>query len=185
MRDPNVSSRRRGEDARWLILITEVPSKPDYLRVKLRRRVQRLGAIGLKGAVYVLPNETETEAGFQVLRREIAADGGAATLCVARFIDGLTDEGMVAQFNRDRDAEYANFVAACADLERRWLASYAGNLVERQGLVAERARYLVRLEEILGRDHFGAPLREEAMVAVERLVVLAANQCPGHVVVRL
>jgi hypothetical protein len=156
-----------------LILITEVPSKPDYLRVKLRRRVQRLGAIGLKGAVYVLPNEAETEAGFQVLRREIAADGGAATLCVARFIDGLTDEGMVAQFNRERDAEYANFVAACSDLERRWLASSgSGGSAERQALVAERARYLARLEEILGRDHFGAPLREDAMLAVERLAVL-------------
>jgi hypothetical protein len=173
MRDPNVSSRRTADATRWLLLITEVPSKPDYLRVKLRRRIQRLGAIGLKGAVYVLPGGTETEASFQLLRQEISADGGDATLCVAKLVDGLTDEALILLFNRERDAEYANFVSACSDLERRWKASNASaGHGDRLAMIAERARYMARLAEILARDHFGAPRREDAMQAIERLAVL-------------
>src|ERR1041384_212260 len=93
MNDTKGSEAQEGQSkAGWLLLITEVPSRPDYLRVKLRRRVQRLGAIGLKGAVYVLPDDPDATENFQWLRREILADGGDATLVAARFVAGRTDE---------------------------------------------------------------------------------------------
>src|ERR1017187_2745658 len=84
-----------GTGRAWLILITAVPSKPDYLRVKLRRRVQRLGAVGLKGAVYVLPDSPDAIEGFQWLRREILADGGDATVCVAHLVDGMSNADVI------------------------------------------------------------------------------------------
>lgn len=156
----------------WLLLITAVPSKPDYLRVKLRRRVQRLGAIGLKGAVYVLPESSEGIESFQWLRREILADGGDATVCLARLIDGMSDGDVIARFNQDRDAEYGEFIATCADLSARWSATTSGNDTGRPALVAERGRLFTRLEEMLGRDFFAAPAREDAMQAMERVAVL-------------
>lgn len=157
----------------WLLLMTAVPSKPDYLRVKLRRRMQRLGAVGLKGAVYTLPDKPDAMEGFQRLRREILSDGGDATVCVARFVDGMSDADVIALFNRDRDAEYREFVAACGELDGRWSASSAGG--ERpaeSSLVAERERLRRRLEGILGRDFFTASEREDAMQAIERVIVL-------------
>src|SRR5690242_17890637 len=41
--------------ARWLLLIPQLPPEPAYLRVKVWRRLQRLGAISVKNSVYVLP----------------------------------------------------------------------------------------------------------------------------------
>jgi hypothetical protein len=160
---------RRG----WLLLITAVPSKPDYLRVKLRRRVQRLGAVGLKGAVYALPDNPDAMEGFQWLRREILADGGEATVCVAHLVDGMSDADVIALFNQDRAAEYRDFVAACGELEGRWSAAGAGSdQTAGSSLVAERERLRRRLEEILGRDFFTATEREDAMQAIERVIVL-------------
>jgi DNA-binding transcriptional regulator PaaX len=46
--------------ARWLLLIHQLPPKPDYLRVKMRRRLSRFGAAQLKSTVYVLPNVPES-----------------------------------------------------------------------------------------------------------------------------
>ena len=46
--------------APWLLLIHHLPPKPDYLRVKLRRRLERLGALPVKSSVYVLPHRPDT-----------------------------------------------------------------------------------------------------------------------------
>jgi hypothetical protein len=83
MNDSNASSQ---EAAPWLLLIHQVAPKPDYLRVKIRRRLHRLGAFPLKRAVYVLPNTPAAREDFEWLAREIVADGGEATVCEARFV---------------------------------------------------------------------------------------------------
>jgi hypothetical protein len=155
----------------WLLFIATLPPKPDYLRVKLQRRVRRLGAVGLKGAVYLLPMSAETMAGFRSLRKEIVAEGGEATVCAARFIEGIADTDVVAIFNRDRKVEYQEFVVACRELEARWQPD-AGRHLNEPALVAERGRLERRLGEILGRDYFAAAQREDALQAIEKLAVL-------------
>src|SRR3712207_5518696 len=91
----------------WLLLIHQLPPKPDYLRVKVRRRLQALGAVALKNTVYVLPNRPEAVEDFQWLREEIAADGGDATVVAASILGGLTDAELEELFRADRDADYA------------------------------------------------------------------------------
>src|SRR5437660_9806199 len=44
---------------RWILLIHQIPPKPDYFRVKVGRRLQRLGAVAIKNSVYVLPRSDE------------------------------------------------------------------------------------------------------------------------------
>jgi hypothetical protein len=153
----------------WLLLITEVPSAPGYLRVKLRRRVQRLGAIGLKGAVYVLPELGESAVDFRELREEIVGDGGDATICRATMMAGMTDSDLEAAFNGEREIEYAGLIAACTRLSARWPAGESG----KPPLLAERTRLFARLEEILTRDFFGCDASEAAMQAIERLALLS------------
>ena len=46
-------------EPRWLMLIHQLPTKPDYFRVKIRRRLYRIGAAGLKNSVYLLPKTPE------------------------------------------------------------------------------------------------------------------------------
>src|SRR5215510_586654 len=45
--------------ARWLLFMPSIPAKPASARVKIWRRLQAIGAIGLRGSVYVLPNRDE------------------------------------------------------------------------------------------------------------------------------
>src|SRR3974390_2345900 len=93
-------------EQRWLLLIHQLPSKPAYFRVKIWRRLQSLGAVGLKGAVYALPATAETQEDFEWLLKEIVEGGGEAVVCEARLIDGLSDAQARAMFDAARDADY-------------------------------------------------------------------------------
>src|ERR1051326_9129888 len=99
----NDSSESLAQGADWLMLIHRVPPKPDYLRVKLRRRLARLGAVPLKNSVYVLPDNEEALEDVTWLAREIEAEGGDAVICNARFLSGVSDDDVRSRF-RDRQA---------------------------------------------------------------------------------
>src|SRR6185503_10695607 len=89
----------RPSAAPWLLLIHAIPPKPDYFRVKVRRRLQRIGALALKNSVYVLPQGDEALEDFQWLAREILSEGGEAMVCEAAFIAGITDEEVRRMFD--------------------------------------------------------------------------------------
>lgn len=135
----------------WLLLVTQLPPKPDYLRVKLRRRLQRIGAVPLKRTVYVLPVTDQSREDFEWLAREIVADGGEATLAHGSFLDGETDARLVSAFQAARSADYAGIVAASRH--------------ERTDL----DRLKRRLSDTVGMDHFGAPGRPDAEAAIDAL----------------
>ena len=104
---------------RWLLLVHQVPPKPDYLRVKVRRRLDRLGAVPLKSSVYVLPHTPATVEDFQWLLREIVAEGGEGSVCEATFIEGVTDEQLVAAFHAARTAAYEQIAAEAEAIMKR------------------------------------------------------------------
>ena len=133
----------------WLLLLPQLPAKPSYFRVKIWRRLQGLGAVGLKNAAYVLPATDEAREDFEWLRREIEQGGGEATICEARFIDGRTDADVVAAFNSARENDYRELAEQIAGEKER----PAGH--DRQVHVWE-ARY----RKIVAIDFFGAPGRE-------------------------
>jgi hypothetical protein len=91
----------------WLLLIHQLPAQPAYLRVKIWRRLQGIGAIAVKNAVHALPMNEETQEDFEWLLREIREGGGEAFVCEARLIDGLSDEEVRVLFDQARDADYA------------------------------------------------------------------------------
>ena len=85
--------------ARWLLLIHQIPPKPDYLRVKIGRRLQRIGAVAIKNSVYALPAGPEAYEDFQWIVREIDEAGGDAFVSEASLADGLTDDAVRARFD--------------------------------------------------------------------------------------
>lgn len=107
---------RPDPDTPWLLLIHQIPPKPDYLRVKIGRRLQRLGAVPVKKSVYVLPDRPQSLEDFQWIRAEIIDGGGDASICRADFVDGLTDEQIVAVFRAARDADYADLAGAAREV---------------------------------------------------------------------
>ena len=91
-------TKKGSQSGHWLLLIHQLPPKPDYFRVKIWRRLQGIGAVAIKNSVYVLPFSDEAMEDFQWLRREITAGGGEATVCRASFVDGMSDRQMEALF---------------------------------------------------------------------------------------
>jgi hypothetical protein len=161
---------------RWLLLIHQIPPRPAYLRVKVGRRLQGLGAVAVKNSVYVLPLSEQAREDFQWVRREIVAGGGDATLCEARFVEGLKDAAVEALFRSAREADYA---ALASELRR--LRPPRGRSSKELARDAERAKAALarlrkRLEEIAALDFFGASGRS----TVEgRLAGLEAALRPG------
>src|SRR5438477_9339174 len=80
--------------ARWLLLIHSIPPRPNYLRVKIGRRLQKLGAVAVKNSVYALPRSEGAREDLEWVAHQITADGGDASLCESRFIGGLSDEAI-------------------------------------------------------------------------------------------
>jgi len=170
-------------EAQWLLLIHQLPPKPDYLRVKVWRRLQRLGAIAIKNSVYVLPRSEQAQEDFQWVLQEIAPQGGEASICEARFVQGLSDAQVEAMFRSARDADYA-VVAEEARRAREDLPRRATIAPERrQQGEAELARLKRRRDEIVAIDFLGAPGRvtaDAALTALESRLRAASVTAAGH-----
>jgi hypothetical protein len=157
-------------EGKWLLLIHQIPLKPAYFRVKIWRRLQGLGAVAIKNSVYVIPKNEETLEDFQWVLREIVQGGGEASICVANFIQGLTDEQVEALFQTARDADYAQIAEEARSLSDSMLMGRPATLDEdKSALEANLARLRKRLSSVTALDFFGAPGREPAEAVVGQL----------------
>jgi hypothetical protein len=143
------------------MLIHQIPPKPNYLRVKVGRRLARIGAVALKNTVYVLPRSDSAQEDFQWVLREVVAGGGEATLLDAHLVDGLADPEVEALFRNARDADYAVISGEARDLEKRLRGPTLDDELRRQ-VDPELQRLERRIEEIAAIDFFGASGRETA-----------------------
>lgn len=135
----------------WLALLHQLPTRPPYLRVRIWRRLQAVGAVPLKNAVHILPRNAQAEAAFRELLNDIKASGGEAVLAELRLVDGQTDADLRAAFDAARDADYADLVRD------------AGRLVEGgSASVSEIGKLHRRLADIAALDFFGAHGRQGA-----------------------
>jgi len=123
------------------MLIHRLPPKPDYLRVKVLRRLRRVGARALKNTVYLLPNTDEALEDFSWLRREIESEGGEATICEVRFVDGMSNAGVAAMW-RDSGGHPSGIV----DRDRGDQVPRGTTWVTRSGVAVDRmaSAWLIR-----------------------------------------
>ncbi len=141
------------------MLIHQIPPRPSYLRVKVGRRLQDVGAVAVKNSVYVLPRSDESLEDFQWIRREIVAGGGDASVCEARFVEGLSDAAVEALFNAARQADHAALAS-----EARALQASASRKGKRAPSKEKVAAAVVRLRQWLAEiaevDFFSGPGRD-------------------------
>lgn len=149
-------------EGRWLLLIHQIPPKPDYFRVKIWRRLQRLGAVAIKNSVYVLPKNEQTQEDFQWVLREIVEGRGEASLCEARFVEGLSDDQVEGLFQAARGVEYDQIAEEARRLSAMPLPDGQIDETRRTQLEIDLARLKRRLAEVVAIDFFGAPGREAA-----------------------
>src|SRR5882757_7510709 len=142
--------------APWLLLVHQLPPKPAYLRVKVWRRLQGLGAVSVKNSVYVLPTSDQAREDFQWLLREIEHGGGEGMVCEANLVDGLSDQEVRGLFDAARDADYGEIAkdlrGLAAEMERDGGAAPERKPEVKGQLVRLRRRY----SELSGIDFFSA-----------------------------
>jgi hypothetical protein len=115
---PAPTSPPRGARS-WLLLVHQLPPKPTNLRVRTWRRLQQLGAIAVKQAVYVLPDSPSAREDFEWLKTEIEGSGGEATVFAANSVDAWSDDALVEEFRRSRQESYAELADEVEQLLHR------------------------------------------------------------------
>src|ERR1700722_10187862 len=139
------------DQARWLLLIHQLPAKPAYQRVQPWRRLRSLGAVAIKNAVHALPAGEQAQEDFEWLLREIRDGGGEALICEARLVDGLSDEEVQAMFNAARGADYDALAQEARGL---------GEALDRADIRTRLARLKASVGQTVAIDFFGANGRE-------------------------
>jgi hypothetical protein len=155
----------------WLLLIHQLPPKPTSLRVRIWRKLQKLGAVSLKNSVYVLPSGEKTHEDFQWLKQEIESAGGEATVLLAGSVEGATDDELVSLFRTQRSEEYARITAELDGLagtvrgQQKGGHLSPGRLGSHEG---ELSKLHQELERVIAVDFFLADGRAAALAALER-----------------
>src|SRR3569832_2141931 len=157
------------ERARWIMFMPTIPAKPASVRVRIWRRLQAIGAVNLRGAVYVLPNREDCIELFEWLSRELVGLGGQASLCEGRFIDATTDDDIQTRFVDARNADYEEVADAAKQLATQLKAKRIA--ADRVTAIAEQhAKLAHRFSEIVAIDFVDAPGR---IPAEEQLAIVA------------
>lgn len=155
------------EEPRWLLLMHQIPPEPAYLRVRIGRRLQGLGAVALRNAVYALPRSDATQEDFAWVLREIVEEGGEAVIVAAALIEGLRDEDVERLFHAARSADYGKLAERAAKLEA---ALARGDLTPAKA-AAELRRIEGQLASTIAIDFFDAPERRVAEQGIESAAV--------------
>ena len=153
---------------RWLLFVHQLPTSPSNLRVKTWRRMQQLGAIAIKQAVYVLPDSPSAREDFEWLKTEIDGDGGEASVFAAASVDAWSDDALTEEFRRDRQAAYTALAEEIEEHVRRLARPKhrpRAPSPSARALSAFRER-LAALERI---DFFGSAGRDRVVALIARL----------------
>ena len=96
----------------WLLLLYKIPAHPTARRVYIWRKLQRLGAILLHDAVWVLPTNSRTYEQFQWLASEITEMRGEALLWQAQSLPSPQEDALICQFTDRVETEYQHILTA-------------------------------------------------------------------------
>src|SRR5262245_47834145 len=158
--DPLLSSTTPHPGSRrWLLFIHQLPTHPSNLRVRTWRRLQQLGAIPVKQAVYVLPDTPAAREDFEWLKTEVNGAGGDATVFAADHVDSWSDDALVEEFRRARQDAYKELAEDIEKaLKRKSTSRRAGSRAPAVGRL--RSLFRERLVAIENVDFFGSAGRD-------------------------
>jgi hypothetical protein len=166
-------------EPRWLLLIHQIPPKPNYLRVKIGRRLQKLGAVAIKNSVYALPSSEQAQEDLNWVLREIVEGGGDGSIVEARFVEGLSEEQVREMFRAARDADYDEINKEARTLARDLPRRGAPSEDQRGALEPQLLRLQKRMAEIAALDFFAARSREPTDGLLQGLAQRLAPPAPA------
>ena len=147
---------------RWLTLLTTLPPTPTRHRVGVWRKLQRMGAVRLRGSAWILPETPETTELFQWLVQEIDSFRGEATLLHVDRVGNMTAEQVTDLFHKARAPEYQSTKRECREILAqldRYRANHRGSVAQLRGKLDSVKRELDRIQSI---DYLETPIGRRA-----------------------
>lgn len=160
---------------KWLLLIHQIPPKPDALRVKIWRRLQRIGAVAIKQSVYVMPFSEQSREDLSWTLKEIVDGGGDGSISEVRFMEGLTDDQVIALFHNARKGDYEKIIQQANQLMADW---YSTKMDPKDPAVkgsAQVARLKRLFDHTVGIDFFKAVEKGTAALLIKDLMARASG----------
>src|SRR5712692_9639587 len=136
------------QDKNWLLLLHQVPPSPAYLRAKILRRLNQIGALPIKNSAYLLPDTADHLEDFQWLRSEIV-DGGGAAWIFNVAPSSLSNTQIVDRFRELRSQDYKQLLDIVSATPEDW------------------QKLKRKFQDIRAIDFFGAPGRGEVESAMQ------------------
>lgn len=167
MTTPNDST-----DKNWLLLIHQIPPRPNTFRVKIWRRLQQAGAVPVKQSVYAMPPTPQAREDLSWILKEIMAGGGNGSIMEARFVEGLTDDQVVAMFRNARKADYEKLIQEINAMMTGLTEAQGGMTPPASAKPLPVGRLKTRLDEIAAIDFFGSSERGTAEMFLKELDAL-------------
>src|SRR5437667_11400827 len=165
--DPSSIKRYAGTAMRWLMLLMSLPPTPTRHRVGVWRKLQRMGALKLRGAAWILPETAETTELFQWLVKEIQSFRGEAMLLRVDRVETMTDDQITGLFHKARAAEYHAVVQGCRDVASqidRLRVAHRGSVPQVRARLDTLKRELDRIQAI---DYLESPTGQRAKATWE------------------
>ncbi len=161
---------------KWLLLIHQIPPKPNALRVKIWRRLQQVGAAAIKQSVYVMPFSEQSHEDLSWTLKEIVAGGGDGSIGDVRFVEGLTDEQVIALFQTARKSDYQKIIQEANTLLTDWSAGRIDPQDPTVKAAAHVSKFQRRFDEVTAIDFFQAPERGTAEMLIQDLTARLSGQ---------
>lgn len=165
-----------GKPKKWLLLIHQIPPKPNALRVKIWRRLQQVGAVAIKQSVYAMPLTEQSREDLSWTLKEIVEGGGEGSISEARFVEGLSDEQILALFHSARKADYEKLIQEAGALLAEWSSGESDPRDPATKGPAQLTKLQRRLDDISSIDFFHIPERATAELQLKELGNLLARQ---------
>jgi hypothetical protein len=161
--------RAQQRPRRWLLFVHQLPSNPSNLRVRTWRRLQQLGAIPIKQAVYVLPDIPSAREDFEWLKTEVKASGGDASVFAADNVDSWSDDALVEEFRRSRQETYALLARDVEKVLKRATGARRPRGTRAPAIHRLSEVFRERLTAIEGVDFFGSAGRDRVTTLLKQL----------------
>jgi len=168
---------------KWLLLIHQIPPRPNAFRVKIWRRLQQVGAVAIKQSVYAMPFSAEYLEDLTWILKEITTGGGEGSVLEVRFLQGLSNEQIKILFLNARKPDYEQIIQEATLLLDEW-SKIAPEIPRVKGQV-QVAKLQRRLDQIKKIDFFGTLLQETANSLITELFAFLSGRRQVPVAVKI
>lgn len=141
----------------WILFFYSVPSKPVSNRMSVWRKLMKVGAVPLKGSVYILPCTAEHDELLHWLVAEIKEMNGDAAMVSIEKVDTIKDSEIIDLFNQARKGDYQTIGQDLEEVARKLNNIKKGGQDQNQkGLSGQLDKISKAFAEVKKIDFFSA-----------------------------